>query len=137
MESIIISIITALISSLVTGYVSKKKIESNQSLKMAELESKLQLKAIELANTAMTEVIHQLKLEIDDLKKDNVQLKESIKEYIDKIRLLSDQGKSSQMLIVALRSEIGLLKNTIDMLKGTIKTYQIKLENSHSPGSNI
>jgi len=132
MESLIISIITALISSIVTGYISKKKIEANQSVKMAELESKLQLKAIELANTAMTEVIHQLKLEIEDLKKDNVQLKEAIKEYIDKIRLLTDQGKSSQMLITALRGEIGLLRNTIDMLKETIRTYQLQLKNSQS-----
>ncbi len=115
---IIITIIPPILTAIFAYLVAWKRNIISEKMDKAKLDADIQTQALTIVKSVMNDMREELRHEIEILRKEKDDLKVQLDITVNQIRDLRNQLESSEELIVALKSQIGVLQNTIKVYEG-------------------
>jgi chromosome segregation ATPase len=113
----IILVVPPILTAAFAYLVARKKNIVTERLNRAKIDSEIQNQALTIVRGVMNDMRDEFRREIDNLKDENITLKQEIEENKNRIETLQIQLTASDVLVATLKSEISTLQQAINLYK--------------------
>lgn len=117
-------VITGVFALLLATYKSKKRIDELEKT----LHIKVEQRASATINDMADELLSEFKADIEELKRENAELRQQLREANDKIKSLSEEIEMYRKVVQTMESELSTLRMAVKFYEQELKTRKNRLE---------